>query len=603
VRLALQTLLIRATTASLAALGALGCRAPTEAFVDITVDGPCKDVVATGITAGLLGAIESKPYDTTTSECQAGSIGSIVLVPSSDGPKDAPFGFKVVTSLSGPVDACVPPAYGPQCIVARRAMRYVPHDDFHVPVRMSQACAGVVCPDTQSCVDGSCQSATVDPSTCTDPAGCSPLPTTVIAWQKQLGGAGQELARHLAVGADGTVLLVGNFADTIALGGAPLKSHGDSDAYVASYTQSGIFRWSTSFGGLGTDEALSVAVGPGGEVYVLVSFTQTVDFGGGPLTSKGGADIALVKLSVVGKPVWALALGGASDDVPVDVAVDQEGNVVLVGEFTGSTNLKTTKLTSAGTTDVFVASFTSAGDLRWAKSLGGAGEDGGGGIGVDAHRQLYVAGYFSGDALLGGTASATSLGGADVFVTSFDRDGAFRWTKTFGASANDHAFGLAARDERVVVTGGLTGKTKIDGTVLDIAGPSGFVAELGIDGKLAWARSFAAKGSSQGEGVSIAADGSVVVGGELTSGSIFGSAAIDSKGVQSPFVAVLDPDGTPRWAKAYGSSLYAKVTGVGAAPGGFAYLAGWFTDGLALGKEPLTSQGAEDTFFLHVAPP
>src|SRR5688572_21795982 len=98
-------------TALLAA--SIGCVEPTEAIVEISTDALCSDVSNTGITPGLLGEIETKPYATTTSQCtQGGDIGSIVLLPPEE-EENAKFAFKVVMSLGEPIESCVAPDYGP----------------------------------------------------------------------------------------------------------------------------------------------------------------------------------------------------------------------------------------------------------------------------------------------------------------------------------------------------------------------------------------------------------------------------------------------------------------------------------------------------------
>ena len=53
--------------------------------------------------------------------------------------------------------------------------------------------------------------------------------------------------------------------------------------------------WSVSFGELERQESWSVAVDGAGNVLLTGLFEGTVDFGGGPLTSEGHADIFLVE--------------------------------------------------------------------------------------------------------------------------------------------------------------------------------------------------------------------------------------------------------------------------------------------------------------------
>ncbi|MEO7330489.1 MAG: hypothetical protein ABI193_18080 [Minicystis sp.] len=580
----------------------LGCREPTEAVLDITTDGDCKEVGGTGITPGPIGAIESRPFATTTSSCTNGEIGSMVLVPP-DGPKDTPFAFKVVTSLGTPIENCTGPTYGEGCIVSRRAMRFVPHHAFHVPVRMSQACAGVSCPEDQTCVDGICRSVTVDPNGCDDPAGCEPDPTDIPIFQTQFGGAGQQMARHLALGDDGALALVGNFDGELDLGGGALMHQGGSDIFLASFSHAGVHRWSRSFGGDGMDEGVAVATDAHSSVYLAASFEQTIDFGGGPLKSKGSTDVALVKLTSFGTLVWAIRFGGLLGDAPAKVVADSKGNVHVVGHFTGAMIVGNTTLTAVGGTDIFLASFDSSGKSRWAKSFGGPEDDGANGVGIDADDNIYLAGYFRGDLAIDEATKLHSLGTGDVLVASFNKDGAPRWAKSFGGKANDLALDLAARDDRIVVTGTLASKATLDGTTIPAGPADGFVTSFEKDGTLAWAASFGGEGNDRGSSVAIAPDGSLVIGGDTYSGSIFNAAPTKPRGVISPFVAVLERNGTPRWAKTFASALFASTTGVGAPKDGAAFLAGWFADALDADGTPFKSKGAEDLMLLRVEAP
>jgi len=56
---------------------------------------------------------------------------------------------------------------GPTCVVARRILRFGPHANVRVDVPLRQACVGVACPASQTCVRGGCVDATIgDPASC-----------------------------------------------------------------------------------------------------------------------------------------------------------------------------------------------------------------------------------------------------------------------------------------------------------------------------------------------------------------------------------------------------------------------------------------------------
>ena len=147
-----------------------GCRTPTSVELRLSTDVSCADHPTTTITVSRSSDESAQPA-TVTSSCQPdGTIGSLVILPASA--KDEPLGVRVVTSLGGDTgSACVPPSYGPTCIVSRRQLAFIPHEELVLPVQQAIDCAGVVCGQSQTCRKGSCVSSQVDLDHCKDSPG------------------------------------------------------------------------------------------------------------------------------------------------------------------------------------------------------------------------------------------------------------------------------------------------------------------------------------------------------------------------------------------------------------------------------------------------
>jgi hypothetical protein len=74
-----------------------------------------------------------------------------------------------------------------------------------------------------------------------------------------------------------------------------------------------------------------------GYVFTTGGFHGTADFDPGAdtftLTSAGDSDMFVQKLDAAGNLIWARAMGGTDSDYAASVAVDAQGNVYTTGSF------------------------------------------------------------------------------------------------------------------------------------------------------------------------------------------------------------------------------------------------------------------------------
>ncbi|MDF3028578.1 MAG: hypothetical protein K0S23_2885 [Fluviicola sp.] len=128
---------------------------------------------------------------------------------------------------------------------------------------------------------------------------------------------------------------------------------------------------------------------------------------------------------------------------PSQIVFDREGNILVTGIFQGSVDfgfgVDTTILTSNGSSfsnsnsDGFVLKLTSLGIPLWAKSIGGANNDGGSSILTDTSNSIYVTGIFrdSVDFNPGGNPEI-HIGHpyGNAYILKLTEDGDFEWVKT-----------------------------------------------------------------------------------------------------------------------------------------------------------------------------
>jgi hypothetical protein len=265
-----------------------------------------------------------------------------------------------------------------------------------------------------------------------------------------------------------------------------------------------------------------------------------------------------------------------SDQSPTATAVDSAGNIFVTGYFDGALKLlnkvagTSITLSTAGGYDYFLAKFTPAGDVIWAKSFGTALSSASSlALAVDAGGNVAFAGSLQGSANFGNGA-VTAVGMSDILVVKFDSLGAYKWAKSYGSPTNvNYATSIAFDTAGDVLIGGASihALTIVAPAFVDTGAYDGFVAKLkGVDGSGLWATQIkeqAAKPNGDQVISTLVLDGSnnIFVGGQFA-GSIYLGAVVGSKtavGNQDGFLAKLDSGGAISWAKVFGTSGYTNV--------------------------------------------
>ncbi|WP_394830496.1 hypothetical protein LVJ94_28725 [Pendulispora rubella] len=239
-------------------------------------------------------------------------------------------------------------------------------------------------------------------------------------WSHELGSGG---AQSLVIAPDGAVLVSGAKLGTVRL---------DADGHVA---------WSKPFGG-------HVAFGADGAVLVTGYFHETVDFGAGPVTSRGRADAFIVSLTATGAHQWSTIVGDAdlpiarpsggfvtdaSDQVGEAIAAAPNGDVLVAGLAVDSVKLfgedtATPFSEDAGVLPLaFVARLDKTGKLLWAKR-------------EDAVRDVRgIASDARGNAILSGGLVGNAPPKARTWIEKLDPAGAVIWRheESFGVGFGD----------------------------------------------------------------------------------------------------------------------------------------------------------------------
>ncbi len=142
---------------------------------------------------------------------------------------------------------------------------------------------------------------------------------------------------------------------------------------------------------------------------------------------------------------WAVAAGGALDDEARGFALDAAGNVYFAGMFRNSADFDPTTgvtlLNSAGAEDIFVARYTTAGTLVWARAFGSTASDEAMALASDVAGNVYLGGFFSNTVDFDpstATRALVSAGDGDIVLAKYDADGRLLWADGMGGPQLDH---------------------------------------------------------------------------------------------------------------------------------------------------------------------
>ncbi|MBI4470732.1 MAG: SBBP repeat-containing protein [Acidobacteria bacterium] len=235
----------------------------------------------------------------------------------------------------------------------------------------------------------------------------------VLVYSSYLGGSLGETGEAIAVDASGNAYVFGrtdsaNFP--MMNSPQPILSGGTRDAYISKLNASGTaLLYSTYLGGSGVDmpdgggnfadtSFGGIAVDAAGDIYVTGT-TASTDF---PMVNPiqpvhGGAlDAFVTKLNPAGSAIlYSTYLGGAGEDRGVAIALDASRNIYITGS-TVSTDFPTAnalQATAGGGNDVFVTKLNAAGSaFVYSTYLAGSTNEGPRDITVDLDGNAYVTG-------------------------------------------------------------------------------------------------------------------------------------------------------------------------------------------------------------------
>jgi hypothetical protein len=362
-------------------------------------------------------------------------------------------------------------------------------------------------------------------------------------WAKRFGGTAEDIGLSIALDTDGHIYFTGYFQNTADFDPSAATSNliaaGGYDIFVSKLDNDGNLIWAKRFGALSNDIAQKIVVDAAGDVYTTGYFQTVVDFDPSAatfnLSSAGGFDAFVLKLSTAGNFVWAKRFGGGGRDEAASIAIDRNNNVYTIGSFESTADFDpsaaTFNLVSVNYIDIFISKLDANGNFVWAKSMGGNRYDYGIGIALDANDNIYATGEFqatvdfdpSADTFRLTSNGNTTTGPSNSFILKLDANGNFVWAKKIASSDSNTGYAVAIdANSNIYMTGLFRGLADFDpnSTVFNLTSAGNydvFILKLDVNGDFIWAQRMGAASVDRGASIALDANDNVHVTGSFQS--------------------------------------------------------------------------------------
>ena len=286
----------------------------------------------------------------------------------------------------------------------------------------------------------------------------------------------------------GNGIVAGYMYGPVDFGMTSLSTAVQFDGFVAQADAMGNWMWAKGFQTLpnsSTDSSIpqAVTVDQLGDVIVAGYFSGETDFGGTTF-NVSNAEIFIAKLDGAnGALKWAVTGGGIGNQQVTDIVVDNAGNIHVAVLTQNNVLFGTNSYNVVGTQDSVIVKLSSAGAFQSVTGYGIANQAVSlTALAVDTNGDLYAGGSFEGTMAKNGWSITANKGGSDLFFIKEGTTPSNQWAATGGSNSADslQAMDVSSAGELVFTAFFLDG-TFSAGTKSTTGTSSNWIATLDAD--------------------------------------------------------------------------------------------------------------------------
>lgn len=275
-----------------------------------------------------------------------------------------------------------------------------------------------------------------------------------LIWITAAGGTNADFVSSIDVDATGNVYAAGSFETKVFIDTFQITTTNIySESFICKLNNSGKVQWATATKGNNINLLTGIAVAGNSDVFVTGFFGGMFSIDNHTVYSNSPSyDILLARLDNSGNTQWIKTAGSNYEDAATAITLDKEGNPVITGYFAGTASFGNNTITYYDYNDVFTAKYDDTGNNLWVRAGKGQQLNIGYAITTDADNNIFVTGVFQGTAVFDGyTVTGTDR---EIFLVSYSPAGNLRWIQKAGGINTDCGLGIAVKNNSNVVVCG-----------------------------------------------------------------------------------------------------------------------------------------------------
>ena len=230
-----------------------------------------------------------------------------------------------------------------------------------------------------------------------------------------------------------------NFSNEILVNDTNYFSVHGTDVLLGVIDKNGDILKTTIIKGQGNENVADIIVDEYGFVYLTGSFEDELYIQEESIFSKGLNDVFFIKVNneLIPQIIWSI--GGIYNDFGKTISLDSKNNIILSGNFSGKLELEQLSdyIESNGMLDVFICQFDNQGKLNWVDSFGGNANEYVASVAISTFNDIYISGTFRGTIEKSKLKIFSTGFSSDVFLAKYSSFGELKYIESFGDNKHD----------------------------------------------------------------------------------------------------------------------------------------------------------------------